>query len=351
MKKRKSNKPVSNEELFKRALSFETPGAFSKGDRSAYTLCHKRRILKEACSHMISGTLFGENHPKFRHTDAAIEKKARSCKTKKEFRKKYPSEYVLAHNRGIFNKITDHVVEANPAGDEHSNKKHTHKKLKKIALLYDKISLFREHDFDSYMAIYRRGLLEDLCGHMTDSIGENHPLALYTNSYVIKEGSKYRSQGEFLKENPNLYRVAWKRKLLDKIVFPNSNYTGSSLAEIDLFNVIKALYPKAQKFWDRKVKIEGKPHIHGFELDIYIPELRKGIEFDGRYHHSFEGLKRGRPNWPDEDLINYQKIKDFWFANKGIEILHIKETDWDLDRQACVDQCLKFLEVSLKEVA
>jgi hypothetical protein len=42
---------------------------------------------------------------------------------------------------------------------------------------------------------------------------------------------------------------------------------------------------------DNKVKIKGKPYIHGFDIDIFIPELNIGIEFDGGYYHTFAGLK------------------------------------------------------------
>ena len=94
------------------------------------------------------------------------------------------------------------------------------------------------------------------------------------------------------------------------------------------------------------VKIKNRPNIHGFEIDVFVPRLNKGIEYDGSWPHSFEGLKRGRSKWSDDDIQNYHKLKDDWFASKGIKILHIKEKDWKKDKQACIDKCLKFLGVS-----
>ena len=119
--------------------------------------------------------------------------------------------------------------------------------------------------------------------------------------------------------------------------------TNASVAELNLFEIIKSIYPKAQKLVDRKGSVNGKPHIHGFHIDIYVPELRKGIEYDGKFHHSFEGLKRGRPNWPDEDIKIYHELKNAWFASKGIKILHIRESDWKVDKQTCIKRCLEFL--------
>lgn len=104
------------------------------------------------------------------------------------------------------------------------------------------------------------------------------------------------------------------------------------------------MYPKIVKLKDYKVKIEGKPHIKRFEIDIFVPELNKGIEFDGIYWHSIAGLKRSRKHWPLEDLENYHQIKDTYFLGKGIKILHIKEQDWLKNKEECVKKCFQFLD-------
>jgi very-short-patch-repair endonuclease len=83
----------------------------------------------------------------------------------------------------------------------------------------------------------------------------------------------------------------------------------------------------------------------GLDIDIYIPELRKGIEFDGDYWHSFEGLKRGRPDWPEEDLERYHQIKDRYFLSKGIEILHINEKEWLENHSKCLQKINDFLNL------
>ncbi len=102
-----------------------------------------------------------------------------------------------------------------------------------------------------------------------------------------------------------------------------------------------------------KVKIPNKSYIKGFEIDIFVPELNKGIEFDGKYHHSFEYMRVDpkRAKWSDNDIHNYHEIKDAWFASKGIQILHIKEEDWNKNKELCVKRCLKFLNISKKKIS
>lgn len=115
--------------------------------------------------------------------------------------------------------------------------------------------------------------------------------------------------------------------------------------EIDLFLTIKEVFPSAVKYKTRKVSIQSKPHIKGFEIDIFIPELKKGIEFDGKYWHSFNKMRQDKrkENWPDSDILNYNLIKDNYFLSKDIELLHISEFDWCSDKQQSLQRALNFL--------
>ena len=135
-----------------------------------------------------------------------------------------------------------------------------------------------------------------------DQRGENGPNFKWTLKKLEKQALKYDSRTEFYRNNPGAYSSAKKRGLLDQIcqhINVNQNISGQEQA---LFNIIKNLYPKTQKFRETKINIQDKPYIHSFEIDIYIPELRKGIEFDGDYFHSEKGLIRSRPKWPKKKL-------------------------------------------------
>lgn len=118
---------------------------------------------------------------------------------------------------------------------------------------------------------------------------------------------------------------------------------GYSRMEQELFSIIKSYYTSTKKHKTRNIRIKDRPHIGGFDIDIYIPELNKGIEFDGKYFHSIVGLSRGLPKWPKKDIEQYHAIKDNYFKSKGILILHIKEEEWKANKQEMVYKCLAFL--------
>lgn len=80
--------------------------------------------------------------------------------------------------------------------------------------------------------------------------------------------------------------------------------------EISLFNYIKSIY-------DGKV-IQG--YRDGLEIDIYLPDLEIGFEFNGMYWHSTKFKDK-----------YYHNRKSLYFKNKGIEVIHIWEVDWDSD--------------------
>lgn len=89
------------------------------------------------------------------------------------------------------------------------------------------------------------------------------------------------------------------------ICYPISKY--SSLLEIELLNYIKSIY-------DDEI-------IHtyrdGLEIDILLPKLNLGFEFNGLYWHS--------DNYVDK---NYHINKTNYFKDKKIRIIHIWEDDW-----------------------
>jgi len=66
-----------------------------------------------------------------------------------------------------------------------------------------------------------------------------------------------------------------------------------------------------------------------FEIDIYIPSLNLGIEFDGIYWHS--------DIYKDRD---YHLDKTNYFKNLGIDIIHIFEDEWN-NKQDIVKSIIK----------
>ncbi len=174
----------------------------------------------------------------------------------------------------------------------------------------------------------------------------------YIKEFIEKEGYVLISK-EYRNKDSKLDIICPKGHIL-KLCFGKFKNRGdrcgscsanTSIAELELFNAVKIVFTNTKKLKDTKAMILGKPYIKGFDIDIFVPELDKGIEFDGTYWHSFEAMRKNKKKsiWSDEDIRNYHQLKDSWFASKGIQILHIKEEDWNLDKEACIKRCLEFL--------
>lgn len=91
----------------------------------------------------------------------------------------------------------------------------------------------------------------------------------------------------------------------------NKNISGK---EISLFNFIKNNYSK-------DINVNNRQLISPHELDIYIPDLNLAFEFNGVYWHS--------EMYKDK---NYHKIKTDTCNDKGIQLIHIYEDDWNYNQ-------------------
>jgi hypothetical protein len=212
--------------------------------------------------------------------------------------------------------------------------------LEKIQTEADQFSdrqSFKKGSPKAYNAACEKGLLGIVCSKMPRP--SNTAYTRKELEYFIKGHNSIKS---FREAHPGPYGVAVKRNDW-KNLSTNLKRSPISSPEKTILDAVLKIYPTAIKFIATKLDILGKPHIKKLEVDILVPELRKAIEFDGRYHHSLVGLKRGHPTWPEEDLKMYHKIKDDAFMSRGIKILHIKEEAWRKNRQACIDKCLAFL--------
>lgn len=81
-----------------------------------------------------------------------------------------------------------------------------------------------------------------------------------------------------------------------------ANEQQSSFPEQAIFYYLKQQFPLAQN----RALIDGK------EIDIYIPEEKIGIEYDGKRWHTLE-------------IREKEKLKDNFFLDKGIRIIRVKE--------------------------
>lgn len=107
-----------------------------------------------------------------------------------------------------------------------------------------------------------------------------------------------------------------ERKVLDQRIYLGLDWRNCisksysvSNGEIELKDYIQSIYKKEIIYNDRK--------IIGSEIDIYIPEFKIGIEYNGLYWHSEINKK------PD---YHYKKYTNS--LNKGITLIQIYEDEW-----------------------
>ena len=95
-----------------------------------------------------------------------------------------------------------------------------------------------------------------------------------------------------------------------------------SFLEIELYEFVLSVY-------DGKII---KSYRDRMEIDIYLPELALGFEFNGLYWHS-------------EDYVdkNYHLDKTKHFKEKGIRIIHIWEDDWVFKKDIIKSQIINLI--------
>jgi len=110
---------------------------------------------------------------------------------------------------------------------------------------------------------------------------------------------------------------------------PNCSWKVSKKEEA-VRNFILAMYPDATH--NQKKLLRN----HNFELDIYIPSIKKAVEFDGEFWHKSEwAIDHGAP---ERDAAKEAQCKE-----AGIRLLRIEEKDFDQDPGAVFTRVKAFL--------
>jgi very-short-patch-repair endonuclease len=101
-------------------------------------------------------------------------------------------------------------------------------------------------------------------------------------------------------------------------------------AQAELFEFVKQFYP------DALLNVKGLLKSKRFELDIYIPSLRKAIELDGEYWHNMPGAI-------ERDLRKGNECEQ-----AGIELLRIPYVAcWHKNKRSIGERMIKeFLNLS-----
>ena len=139
--------------------------------------------------------------------------------------------------------------------------------------------------------------------HKDTFIGKNENYINYIDNSISLFNC---DKGHTFEINSDNYHGRSKNNLsLCTICNPISD--SQSIKEKDLFEFIESIY-------DDKII---QSYRDGLEIDIYLPELKLGFEFNGLYWHSEKFKEK-----------NYHLDKTNYFKDKGIRIIHIWEDDW-----------------------
>lgn len=92
----------------------------------------------------------------------------------------------------------------------------------------------------------------------------------------------------------------------------------TSAPELELLQLVKELLP------DYSVEHQTRQIIPPYELDIYVPALKKALEFNGSYWHSDEVVKRRTGRTASE----YHSMKTSLCEATGVDLLHVGEEEW-----------------------
>lgn len=105
----------------------------------------------------------------------------------------------------------------------------------------------------------------------------------------------------------------------------NKPYKGISKGEKEVLEYVKSIYNGTIIENDRTQMEPNNDNkwIENHELDIWLPDIKIAIEYNGTYWHSIPSI------------VESDKYKKLQCESKGIHLISISEQDWNNDRNAC----------------
>lgn len=110
---------------------------------------------------------------------------------------------------------------------------------------------------------------------------------------------------------------------------PQCAYSPDSRGQLDLMDFVQSVLPEGAEVLKTRDILDGR------EIDIYIPSLRIGIEYNGTYNHSSARYRRER----------MEAEKTAIAREKGIRLVHVWEHDWRDNRLVVQNQLKSLLGV------
>lgn len=241
-----------------------------------------------------------------------------------DFFKNNNKAYKAAKRQGVLDEVCSHMISL--------RKKYSNEEILLEALKYKTRKEWKQNHSSTYRAAGYKKLLNIACAHMTLLVDHGK----WDKEKVFLEAQKYFNVNTWKKENYGSYRAAQRLDILKEASIHMKRTGQTSLLEKEVLNFIREHYPSAKnkRFSFKNKKLPFKY----LELDIYIPELNKGVEFNGTYWHG-KGFKRSWTNNVEE----YHEMKKNLFQSAGIVYIEIQENFWLTNRIEAEQEILKFI--------
>lgn len=120
-----------------------------------------------------------------------------------------------------------------------------------------------------------------------------------------------------------------------------------STGESEVYHFVKELLPSVKVVQENRTILPNK-----YELDIWVPELKIAIEYDGvRYHTIEHFLADENRNWTEAQAIKFHLWKTEECMRRGIRLVHIFEDEWIEHRDIVEDKLRAVFKTPLNRIS
>jgi hypothetical protein len=283
------------------AAKYATRSAWSKGNQAGYAAAKRNGWFEQCVAHM------GGNK---QWTKEEVLETALRHNTRNAFKTKDVSAYRAATYNGWLEEACAHMVAV--------REEWTLEKCKAVSAQYSVQNQWKHGDRNSYFAAYRNGWVEECCAHMD----EFEQIDFET---CFSAAQLYTSRSEWKYRDPRTYRAAGRNGWSDVCTKHMDVLAGPSVQEMQVFDYVKSICPDA---------VQGVRNLLGNrqEIDIYVPSLKLGIEFNGLFWHSEKY----------DVAVDYHQRKTDAAMAQGIRLVHIWSDEWS-EKQSVVKGYLRQL--------
>jgi hypothetical protein len=310
------------------------PLIFQKFDKGYFKTCGEEMCVKRTRTKNIANTM-NEKYGGHTSTLPEVKKKIKSTLKEKYGDEKYVNtakraetmlerygvEYPLQSNQ-ILSKFLDSMTSED---GEYKNNREKSRSTCQERYGVDNVSLDADIRVKT-LATFKLNVLDRINNNLwiqqqnkkvIDSKNNNYYVTCYNcnSSFIIKNGPF----NESIRFGIDMCRVC-NPKLTE----------WSSSAERELADVIEKMGVAVQ----RNYRGLGK------EIDIYIPSVKLGVEFNGLYWHS--------EMWKNK---NYHQNKKLFMQEKGVELIHVYEDEWSNKRDIVISMIRNKLGLNKRKIA